>query len=200
MANLISVKLMPDGRRAPKLFLAAVLILVLLIPFSVDPQRNQLPQCRFYAMTGHSCPSCGLTRSFFALGHLDVQQAFGFHPLGLISCLALLALSFKFLIEVLLGRELAFAARRASLRTFGCVIIGLWLCLWLGFWGLRLNAEMKAQRGPPADRCQACPFHEKAHGKETEPKDKTFPIRAFERFDQSVHGRDEKSWVGQYGA
>ena len=38
--------------------------------------------CPLYALTGIPCLLCGLTRSFLAMGGLDVRGAFVFHPLG----------------------------------------------------------------------------------------------------------------------
>lgn len=40
------------------------------------------PICLFRATTGLSCPSCGLTRSFIALAHLDLVSAWRQHRLG----------------------------------------------------------------------------------------------------------------------
>ncbi len=38
--------------------------------------------CAWRALTGLSCPGCGLTRSFAFLAHGDVVAAFRLHPLG----------------------------------------------------------------------------------------------------------------------
>jgi uncharacterized protein DUF2752 len=38
--------------------------------------------CAFHAVTGRSCPSCGMTRSWNAMGHGDLRGAVDYHVLG----------------------------------------------------------------------------------------------------------------------
>jgi hypothetical protein len=38
--------------------------------------------CMFRRITGHPCPSCGLTRSWQAIGHGRLREAIDFHPFG----------------------------------------------------------------------------------------------------------------------
>jgi hypothetical protein len=38
--------------------------------------------CMFRNLTGHSCPGCGLTRSFSFLAHGDLRDGFHLNPLG----------------------------------------------------------------------------------------------------------------------
>ncbi len=43
----------------------------------------KLPRlCLTQQITGRDCPSCGLTRSFVALGHADFQAAWRYHRIG----------------------------------------------------------------------------------------------------------------------
>jgi len=51
---------------------------------TLDPEGElQLPTvCGFKRLTGMDCPSCGLTRSFVAMAHLDPGAAWSFHRLG----------------------------------------------------------------------------------------------------------------------
>lgn len=37
--------------------------------------------CLFYDITGVPCPSCGMTRAYVSLFHLDIKSAFFYHPL-----------------------------------------------------------------------------------------------------------------------
>ncbi len=43
-----------------------------------------LPPCRFLALTGLPCPSCGLTTSFAFAAHFQFQQALLASPFGLL--------------------------------------------------------------------------------------------------------------------
>lgn len=51
----------------------------------VLPQTGwSLPElCWFHKLTGFSCAGCGLTRSFLALGKLDVEASIGHHTFGI---------------------------------------------------------------------------------------------------------------------
>ena len=49
---------------------------------SVGPARSLLPQCLVHQLTGHPCPTCGMTRSFIAMSRGDVREALLWHPLG----------------------------------------------------------------------------------------------------------------------
>ncbi|MDU1911668.1 DUF2752 domain-containing protein [Fusobacterium sp.] len=37
--------------------------------------------CLFINIFGLPCPSCGMTRAYISLGHLDIKKAFYYHPL-----------------------------------------------------------------------------------------------------------------------
>lgn len=62
------------------------LVFVLAFPLSmvwVETHALHGPTiCLFRQLTGLDCPSCGLTRAFRAMGHLDVIGAFRYNPLG----------------------------------------------------------------------------------------------------------------------
>ncbi len=47
--------------------------------------------CWFQGLWGIGCPTCGLTRSFVSLAHGDVVEAFGWHPMGPVLALWLMA-------------------------------------------------------------------------------------------------------------
>ena len=57
---------------------AAGLVAAALLP----PGGLGLPLCQFRVWTGLPCPGCGLTRSLIGVGHLDLDRAWTFHPLG----------------------------------------------------------------------------------------------------------------------
>ncbi len=46
--------------------------------------------CVFYNTTGVYCPSCGMTRAYVALMHLDFKQAFYYNPMFFLVPLAIL--------------------------------------------------------------------------------------------------------------
>ena len=50
--------------------------------------------CPIYFFTGIPCPTCGMSRAYFSLFHLDIMQAFHYHPLFLLP-IVVFYLSFK---------------------------------------------------------------------------------------------------------
>ena len=70
---------------APWLALLLPLALSLLISFVVTPaaiERGDVvlsPPCSIKRVTGHDCPTCGLTRAFAAISHGDLALARRYH-------------------------------------------------------------------------------------------------------------------------
>jgi Protein of unknown function (DUF2752) len=82
--------------------------------------------CAFRAITGRPCPSCGMTRSWNAMGHGEFREAAGFHLMGPITFVAaagLVAVGDQRAIRLLEERSWA----RASLGAFGAAWVVAWL-------------------------------------------------------------------------
>ncbi|MCU0644376.1 MAG: DUF2752 domain-containing protein [bacterium] len=118
------------------IFIAGIL-LILLFTLFWNPERANLLPCYFHEITGHSCPSCGLTRSFHAIAQLNFQQSFEFHPMGMIVYFALMVFVLKFILEIVLKKEI-----RLSLKDWvKKFAIGGLLFVWMGLWIIRLLHE-----------------------------------------------------------
>ena len=87
-----------------RLVAIVVLIFVLLWAGLVEPDKGILTNCFFLEKTGHPCPTCGMSRSFYATFHFDFQDAFQFHLLGPVLYLILLIAFVKFSWEVIINR------------------------------------------------------------------------------------------------
>jgi hypothetical protein len=59
---------------------SAALVGAALLPDRVV--RDGPTTCLFRRVTGVPCPSCGLTRSWQAVGHGRLREGVAFHPLG----------------------------------------------------------------------------------------------------------------------
>ena len=130
----------PAKCRITKAVVAGGLFFGLLVLFLVPPVQLPLPVCLFHSITGHSCLTCGMTRSLHALLHGDLAASVRYHLfgpaifLGILMCLMI------------------FAAEAASGNSFVlCIgeklrgrIIGTFAILWLVYWGIRLAAEIFA--------------------------------------------------------
>jgi len=87
--------------------------------------------CVFHAMTGRSCPTCGMTRSWNAIGHGDLRGAVRYHVLGLGTFVAAVAV-----VAGGDGRAARLLEPDARMRR----VLAALAAVWVGAWGWRLAA------------------------------------------------------------
>lgn len=68
-------------RHSDRVLISVVLGAILLISVIV-PRAPKIDLCAFHRITGLPCAGCGMTRSFIAMGHGRVREAFAWHPMG----------------------------------------------------------------------------------------------------------------------
>jgi Protein of unknown function (DUF2752) len=103
---------------------AAALVASVAIPSALIAAGPTI--CPFRAATGLPCPSCGMTRSWSAMGHGRVRDASGFHLMGPVTYLlaaGLVAVGDRRVSRLLDERSRA----RATLGAFGVAWIVAWL-------------------------------------------------------------------------
>jgi hypothetical protein len=59
-------------------------LVVVILSLTLPERGFGVPLCQFRNVTHLPCFGCGLTRSYIALGHLDVGRSVFYHPLGLV--------------------------------------------------------------------------------------------------------------------
>lgn len=125
-----------------KIFSKAIFIWVLftILSFSilVNPDRSNFLTCYFRELTGHSCPSCGLTHSIYAISHFHIQESFIYHPMGLFVYFILLFLLFKFSLEIITKKEIKIRINPKISR----IILLIFSFSWLSLWIIRLLNEL----------------------------------------------------------
>lgn len=74
-------------RRSLIIIVAIVLLLVFgFIYFALDPASSSaFPRCTFLSLTGYKCPGCGSQRAIHALLHGDIEGAFKYNAMLLVS-------------------------------------------------------------------------------------------------------------------
>jgi len=95
-----------------------------------DPSADTFTICGLRLMTGIPCPSCGLTRSFCAIGRGDPARAFRDHPLGPLAFLLLGFLMVRSGWIAAGGRDRFPRAARALVWALPYLIL-LWVLVWV---------------------------------------------------------------------
>ncbi len=113
----------------------ALLTLVFAVSALVSPDfelkltgwsLSPLSACPLFFLTGVPCLLCGMTRSFLAMGSLDVGQAFIFHPLGPIIFVLLAVLAVFLVASVASRRRISFSINpglRRQLIVWGTLVV-----------------------------------------------------------------------------
>ena len=118
-------------------FLAGVLFLAGL-PFLAGLTGDLFLSCRFKNLTGLSCPTCGMTRSFQSLVRLEWIHAFRYHLLGPVIYLSVVAMGIKVSLELILRKPVRPSLQEPWVRIFLMILFGTWM----GFWVVRLLFEL----------------------------------------------------------
>jgi len=115
-------------------------ILGLLATFLIAPEEMPFSPCVFRELTGHSCLTCGLTRSLHAVAHGDVIASLRFHLLGplLFAGVALSSALWSF--QGLSGRT----ARRKAYARIGAYSLSMLAVLWIVYGFGRMIVEYLA--------------------------------------------------------
>ena len=125
------------GRRIVTGFLAGGIVLGLLILIIVPPPDLPFAACAFHSVTGHSCLTCGLTRSMHALLHGELSASLRYHLFGpvVFACISLCLAIFS--TETICGKRFAIPIS----REVGKRILMVLAISWFAYWGIRLVSE-----------------------------------------------------------
>jgi hypothetical protein len=123
--------------RIIRALLAALLLLGFVILFFVPPANLPLPACAFRSITGHSCLTCGMTRSLHAISHGEWAVSIRYHLFGPAVLIGMLLCFIIFAAEAIRGKRSAIPiGRKAKVQAF-CVFAFIWVV----YWGARLAGE-----------------------------------------------------------
>jgi hypothetical protein len=123
--------------RIIRTLMAGGLCLGFMILFIVPPA--DLPfTCVFHSVTGHSCLTCGMTRSLHAMSHGDLIASFRYHLFGPAVFIGMFLCFLIFTVDAIRGKRLTinagFNIRRPVVMMLAIVL--------LVYWGTRLFSEI----------------------------------------------------------
>ena len=112
-------------------FLAVFFFLLIGLTFFVNPRDVSILSCSFKNMTGHNCPSCGLSRSFYAFANLNITEAFGYHLLGPLLYISIVVIFIKATTEIITDKKIQLALSPAIPKILLIIIAVTWLIFWI---------------------------------------------------------------------
>jgi len=121
-----------------KLIIAAGLFAVLFLSALINPEQAVFLKCYFQELTGHPCPTCGLSHSFYAVSHLRLLESFKFHLMGPIIFMIMLFLFLKFLIEIVTKNEIKIRLNPRITK----IMLVVFSFSWLSYWIFRLVTDL----------------------------------------------------------
>ncbi len=114
-----------------RIFSTAFITIILILSIIVDPRDISFLSCQFLKSTGNACPTCGMSRSFYAIAHLDFAEAFNYHFLGPFLYLFLLIVLIKFSLEVIIKKEIKILLNPIIPKLLIIFFAVLWMSLWI---------------------------------------------------------------------
>jgi len=130
-------KITPAGRRI-KIFLALVFLGLIVFPMVIEPAPAGIITCKFHQITGHSCPTCGMTRSLVALIHFNVKESFQYHLFGPFVYIIFLVTFFVLLTEIISGKKIRSVIKPKPIQISTVIFFSLWIIFWI----VRLAGEI----------------------------------------------------------
>ena len=118
-------------KRDNNFFIVALFLTLLLLTIFIDPMDVSILACNLQNSTGYSCPTCGLSRSFYAMAHLDISNAFGFHLFGPLFYFLIVLFLIKQSTELVLRREIKSTWSPSISKMLIAVLISVWIIIWL---------------------------------------------------------------------
>lgn len=138
MTKIYATSLMPPKKILPRALAVSFLLSALLVPGLINPEKTELLTCQFFRLTGHSCPTCGLTRSFHAFSHMDFMESIRFHLMGPFIYAAFLLILIKISAEIATGREIKLKINPGTAKAVTVFIFCALFCFWI----IRLIQEL----------------------------------------------------------
>ena len=118
-------------QRNNNIFWVVLFVLLLAASHFIDPRDVSFLSCQFKHSTGYNCPTCGLSRSFYAVANLNISDAFGYHLLGPFLYLWIAVFYVKSLTEVIFKKKIILDVDPFYKKTFIILFAGIWFFLWL---------------------------------------------------------------------
>lgn len=114
------------------------LLTILFFSIFINPDKTNFLSCYFQELTGHPCPTCGMSHSFYAFSHFQLLESFKFHLMGPIIFMIMSLLFLKFFIEIVTKKEIKIGINPKTTK----ITLIIFSFSWLSFWIFRLVTDL----------------------------------------------------------
>lgn len=130
---MIRLIVKPLSGRQKRNNVAWILILLIIMIYSVwvNPAESNITTCRFHELTGLDCPTCGISRSFFAFSRFNFLDAFKYHIFGPVLFTLFLIFFIYFTIELITKKNIKIESIYIKLKWLSWILISTWIVTWL---------------------------------------------------------------------
>jgi hypothetical protein len=125
--------------RIVRAFLGGGIFLGLLVLYLVPPAHLPLPACAFHSLTGHSCLTCGMTRSLHAMSQGELAVSLRYHLFGPVLFFGALLFAMLFAAEAVTAKQFSLQLSGRT-KKYAAMLFSI---VWIVYWGARLFAEIK---------------------------------------------------------
>ena len=136
--NLEYTETLNINRIRNKALYASIILLVILLIMQINPESSYLPECSFKALTGHSCLTCGITRSLSAASHFHLAESVNYHPIGPVIYFSLIFMFLIFAFESISRKEIMTRIKPQFMK----ILLLSFFSLWGIFWIVRFISEL----------------------------------------------------------
>ena len=130
-------RFLTDRKHLQKIIIIIIFGIMIIIPYVYTTDKIPLPECAFKSITAHSCPTCGISRSYFAMAHGEILESLNYNFMGTLLYMASIAVIFMQIVYLIRGKEIRIKFETRVIK----VIIFVTLCSWITFWIVRLFTE-----------------------------------------------------------
>ena len=129
---------LPKNRKIiGKIIQTGIILFLLVLPQLLHPQDLPIPDCLFHTLTGLSCPTCGVTRSFFLTAKGSIGAAMQHHFVGVFLYIGLFLYFCLSILEMIRGQNIRIPLSSVSNK----ILLLLFFSGWISFWILRMFSE-----------------------------------------------------------
>lgn len=131
MIHISASKKNTFDKRVIRLAGAVLLLGILLSSVLVDPESANILSCRFKELTGLSCPTCGLSRSFYAFANFEFADSLIFHPFGPVFFIFGVIWFLKISYESATANKVTINAKPQFVRIALLIFLGFFILFWI---------------------------------------------------------------------